>query len=83
MSLTSPCFRMAFNAFWKRSLHVHIYEDLFSKSMISENGIAIATSIFGLALYPFCKGALHIICDMVMSPLLPSLPPCVMAVMDT
>ena len=39
---------------------VHIYEELFSKSMISELGIGIATSNFGMALNAFWKRTHHL-----------------------
>ena len=41
-------------------LYVHIYEELFSKTLISEHGIVIATSIFEFVLNAFWNRALHI-----------------------
>ena len=38
---------------------VHTYEELFFKNMISELGIGIAASIFGLALNTFWKRTLQ------------------------
>ena len=42
-----------------KCIYVHICEELFFQSVISEHGMAIATSSFGLALSAFGKRALH------------------------
>ena len=40
-------------------IYVHIYENLFFQNIISELGIAIANSIFKLAVITFWKIAFH------------------------
>ena len=40
-------------------IYIHVYEELFFQNMVSELGIYIATSIFGLALNTFWKRAIY------------------------
>ena len=51
--------RMCFRGERFMCVDVHIYEELFSKNMISKLSIGIATSTFGLTLDAFWKRALH------------------------